>query len=64
MVDLLKGDRFVLQTGAVVFCFWQILFALIYVNVCGSTYNYQGLIQILYIHIHILYVLVHNIVLM
>ncbi len=64
MVDLLKGDRFVLQTGAVVFCFWQILFALIYVSVCGSAYSCQGLTHTIYVYIHILYVLVHNFVLM
>lgn len=64
MVDLLKGDRFVLQTGAVVFCFWQILFALIYVSVCGSAYSCQGLMQIICVYMHILYALVHSFVLM
>lgn len=64
MVDLLKGDRFVLQTGAVVFCFWQILFALIYISVCGSAYTCQWLMQTIYVYIHILYVLVHSFVLM
>ncbi len=59
-----KGDRCVCKTEAVAFCFWQILFALMYITVCGSTYICQVLMQILCVHIHILYVVVHNFVLM